>query len=61
MEKKLLFKIKTQLANSSRGHERDEQHNTEVDERMRNGDAKIVDLVEEHLQTKEKISMGGGW
>jgi hypothetical protein len=31
-----------------------------VDGRMRSGEAKIVDLVEQHLQTKEKTRMGGG-
>jgi hypothetical protein len=28
------------------------QHSTDVDERMHSGDAKISDLVEEHVQTK---------
>jgi len=49
--RKLLFKTKTktQLANSNSGYGRDERHNMEVDGRMHNGDAKIVNLVEEHL------------
>jgi hypothetical protein len=32
----------------------------EVDERMHNRDAKIVDQVRAHLQTKEKIRIEGG-
>jgi hypothetical protein len=50
---KLLFKAKTQSANSSSGQGKDERHNIEVDGRMHNGKAKIAeDLVGEHLQTK---------
>jgi hypothetical protein len=32
----------------------------EVDKWMHNRDVKIADLVGEHIQTKEKIRMGGG-
>jgi hypothetical protein len=52
--RKLLFKIKTQPANNSSGQEGDDQHSTKVDGRMHNGEAKIADLVGEHLQIKEK-------
>jgi hypothetical protein len=48
---KLLFKIKIQPANSSSGQG---WHNTDVDGQMHNGDIKIVELVEKHIQTKEK-------
>jgi hypothetical protein len=58
--RKFLFKTKTQSANSSNGQGGDGRHNTEVDIRMHNGDTKIVNLVGEHLQTKEKTRMGGG-
>jgi hypothetical protein len=34
-------------------------HSMEEDERMHSGDAKNADLIEEHLQTKEKIRIGG--
>jgi hypothetical protein len=55
-KRKLLFKAKTQPwnSNSNSGQIRDEWHNTEVDEQMHSRDAKIVDLTDEHLQTKEK-------
>jgi len=59
MEKKLLFKAKTQPANSSSGHGGDKWHNMEVDGRIYNGETKIVDLVREHLQTKEKKNQNG--
>jgi hypothetical protein len=62
-KRKLLFKGKTQPANSSSDHGGDERHNTEVNGRMHSGDAKIADLVGEHLQTKEKKkpkNRGGG-
>jgi hypothetical protein len=56
---KLLFKTKTktktQPANNSNGQGGDEWYSTEVNWWMHNGDAKIVDLIEEHLQTKEKL------
>jgi hypothetical protein len=51
---KLLFKTKTQPASSSSDHGRDERHNTKVDGRMYSEDAKIANLVGEHLKTKEK-------
>jgi hypothetical protein len=51
---KLLFKVKTQLANNSSCQERDERHNTEVDKQMHIGDAKIVDLVKKHQKKKKK-------
>jgi hypothetical protein len=47
--RKLLFKAKTQLANSSSSHKGDKQHNTKVDGWMHNREANIVDMVEEHL------------
>jgi len=50
--RKLLFKAKIQSANNNSSQGGDEQHSTEVDERMHSGDAKIADLVGEHLQTK---------
>jgi hypothetical protein len=55
----LLFKIKIQSANSSSGKGGDKRHNTKVDGRMHSGEAKIANLVEEYLQTKEKTRMGG--
>jgi len=58
--KKFLFKTKVYPANNSSGHEGDERHNTEVDRWKHSGVAKIADLVGEHLQIKEKTSMGGG-
>jgi hypothetical protein len=64
--RKLLFKTKTktktktQPANSSSGHRGYEWHNTEVDGQMHSRDAKIVDLVGEYLQTKEKNHNGRG-
>jgi hypothetical protein len=57
--RKLLFKAKTQPANNSSGHERYERHNTQVNGRMYNGEAKITNLIEKHLQTKEKTIMQG--
>jgi hypothetical protein len=56
MEKKTLIQSK----NITSSHRGDKWHNTEVDRRMDSGDAKIVDLIGEYLQTKEKIRMGGG-
>jgi hypothetical protein len=47
-KKKLLFKAKTQPANSS-NQGGDERHIMEVDGRMHNEDAKIADIVGEHL------------
>jgi hypothetical protein len=38
----------------------DERHNIEVDRRMHSGEAKITDLVGEHLKIKENTRMGGG-
>jgi len=58
-KRKLLFKGKTQPANSSSDHGGDERHNTEVNGRMHSEDAKIADMVGVHLQTKEKTRMGG--
>jgi hypothetical protein len=53
--RKLLFKAKTQSANSNDGYEGYERHDTEVDGRqMHNEEAKNVDLVREHLQIKKK-------
>jgi hypothetical protein len=49
---KLLFKTKTQPVNSSSGHGGVERHNIEVDGRMHSEEAKIVDLVRKHPQTK---------
>jgi hypothetical protein len=46
---KLLFKTKIQSTNSSSGEGGDERHITEVNGRMHNGYAKIVNLVGEHL------------
>jgi hypothetical protein len=54
---KLLFKTKTQPANSSSGQRGDEWHNTEVCERMHNEEVKIANLIGEHLQPKEKTKM----
>jgi hypothetical protein len=59
-KKKLLFKAKTQLANSSSSQGGDEQHNKEVNGRMHSGEAEIADLVGDHQQTKEKTKMGVG-
>jgi hypothetical protein len=50
----------TQPANNNSDHEGDERHNTKVDERMYNREAKITDLVEEHLEIKEKTKKWGG-
>lgn len=58
--RKLLFRVKTQLANSSSGQGGDKWHITEVYGRMHSGDAKIANLVGEYLQPKEKIRIGGG-
>jgi hypothetical protein len=58
--RKLLFKAKMQLVNNSIIQRGVERHNTNIDERKHSGDAKIADLVREHLQTKEKTRMGGG-
>jgi hypothetical protein len=58
--RKLLFKIKTQAVNNSSGQWGDERHNTKVDGRMHSGDAKIVNLVGEHLQTKVNNQNGKG-
>jgi len=52
--RKLLFKVKIQLANNSSGHGRYERHNTEVGGWMRNGETKIPNIVREHLQTNKK-------
>ncbi len=46
---KLLFKAKTQPANSNSGQGENERHSTEVNERMHSEDVKIVDMVKEHL------------
>jgi hypothetical protein len=46
---KLLFKAKMQPANSSSGQGGDERKSTDVDARMHSRDAKIANLVEEHL------------
>jgi hypothetical protein len=54
VRRKLLFKVKTQLANSSSGQGGDERHSAEVNRQMHSEEIKIVDIVEEHLQTKEK-------
>jgi len=61
--RKLLIKVKTQSANNSSGQEGDDRHTTEVDGRMHSGEAKIADLIREHLQIKEKKSEweGEGW
>jgi hypothetical protein len=56
-----LFKIKTQLANNSGGRGGDERYITKVDERMHSEEVKIVDMVREHLQIKEKTIMEGEW
>jgi hypothetical protein len=58
--KLLLFKTKTQPTNNSNGHRGLKRHNTEVDGQMHSGEAKIVDLVGEHLQIKEITKMRGG-
>jgi hypothetical protein len=42
---KLLFKAKTQPANSSSDHEGYEWHNTEVDGRMHSEDVKIIIII----------------
>jgi hypothetical protein len=55
-KRKLLFKTKTQSANNN-GQRGDVRHIMEVDRRMHSEDAKITNLVEEHLQTKEKTKM----
>jgi hypothetical protein len=52
--KKLLFKVKTQPTNSSSSQGEDERHNTNVNGWIHNGEAKITDLIREHLQTKKK-------
>jgi hypothetical protein len=59
---KLLFKAKIQPANSSSSssHGGYERHNTKIDGQMYSGDTKIVDLVGEHLQIKEKTRMREG-
>jgi hypothetical protein len=51
-KRKLLFKTKTQPANSNDRHGGDERHNTDIDRRMHSRYAKIVDMVGEHLQTR---------
>jgi len=58
--RKLLFKAKTQPANNNNNQGEGEWHNTEVVRRMHIRDAKITDLVGEHLQTKEKTRVRGG-
>jgi hypothetical protein len=58
--RKLLFEAKTQPTNNSSCQGGDERHIMKVDGRMHSRDAKIADLVGEHLQTKEKTKMGGG-
>jgi hypothetical protein len=58
---KLLFKTKTQPINNNSGQGGDECHNTEEDEWMHSGDAKIADMVGEHFQTKEKIKIREKW
>jgi hypothetical protein len=35
-------------------------HNMEADRRMNSKEAKIIDLIGEHLQTKEKIKVREG-
>jgi hypothetical protein len=57
---KLLFKAKIQPAKSSSSQGGDERHNTVVYGCMHSGEAKITDLIGEHLQTIEKTKMGGG-
>jgi hypothetical protein len=57
-KKELLFKTKTQPANSNNDQGGDERHNIEVNRRMHSGDAKIADLVRKHLQSKEKTRIG---
>jgi hypothetical protein len=51
--RKLLFKLKTQPANSNNGQKRNE-HSTEVDGCMHSREAEIANLVGEHLQKKKK-------
>jgi ribosomal protein L23 len=57
---KLLFKVKTQPVNSASGQGGDEQHSMEVGRRMHSEEAKIANLVGEHLQTNEETMMGRG-
>jgi hypothetical protein len=52
--KNLLFKAKSQLANSRSGYEGYERHNIEVGGQMHSGETKIADLVGEHLKKKKK-------
>jgi hypothetical protein len=60
--KKFLFKAKIQSANSSSGKGEDRWHNIEADGRMHSRDAEIADMVEEHLQTKQKTRIRErGW
>jgi hypothetical protein len=59
-KRKLLFKAKIQPANSSGGQRGDERHSTNVNGQMHSKEANIIHLIGEHLQTKEKIKMGGG-
>jgi hypothetical protein len=54
-----LFKAKTQLANNSSYRGGDERYKTKVDGQMHSGEAKIVNLVKEYLQTEEKTVMEG--
>jgi hypothetical protein len=58
-KRKLLFKVKKQLANNNSSKGGDEWCSTEINGRMRSGKAKIVCLVEEHLQTKKKSEWEG--
>jgi hypothetical protein len=58
--RKLSFKAKTQPGKSINNHREDERHNTEVNGRMHSGEAKIADLVREHLQIKKKIKKKKG-
>jgi hypothetical protein len=57
---KLLFKSKTQPANSSSCRGGDEWHNTEVNGRMYSAETEIADLVEKHLQTGTKLGGPAG-
>jgi hypothetical protein len=55
----LLFKAKYQPANSRSGYGGYERHNIEVGGRMHSEDAKIADLIGEHL-TKKKTTKWKG-
>jgi hypothetical protein len=51
--RKLLFKAKTQPANSSNGHEVDERHNIEVDGQMLSGEAQLLIWSENTYKQKK--------